>query len=268
MSNTEPRQALGTTTTEPPPVYPIASVDHALHLLLLLKNRPGIRVSEAAEELGVAQSTAHRLLAMLVYRGFARQNESSHIYVPGPELFDAGISVLTQLDIRQKAHPFLLRLASVTGETASLQIIEGLEARFVDSVEPSTTVRVGSRVGVSLPVYASSGGKVLMAALPAEALDRLLDGIDLEAITPWATTSRSALDAELSAVREQGYAVNYRGTREDLVAVAVPVRDRSARVIAALSIAGPLSRMDDDAYRAHLPSLLDAVAELEDQLYR
>lgn len=255
-------------TTEQPPVYPIASVDHALNLLLLLKTRPGIRVSEAAEELGVAQSTAHRLLAMLVYRGFARQNESSHVYVPGPELFDAGISVLTQLDIRQKAHPFLLRLASLTGETASLQIIEGLETRFVDSVEPIAPVRVGSRAGVSLPVYASSGGKVLMAALPPEALDRILEDVDLESITPWGTTSRTELEAELGAVREQGYAVNYRGTREDLVAVAVPVRDRSSRVIAALSIAGPLSRMDEESYRVHLPPLFDAAAELEEQLYR
>jgi DNA-binding IclR family transcriptional regulator len=263
-SHEDPETAAG----EQPPLYRIASVDHALRLLLLLKTRPAIRVSEAAEELGVAQSTAHRLLAMLVYRGFARQDESSHAYVPGPELLDAGISALTQLDIRQKAHPFLLRLASLTGETASLQITEGLEARFVDSVESSATVRVGSRVGVSLPVYASSGGKVLLAALPPEALDRLLENIDLERITPWGTTSRIELEAELRVVRERGYAVNYRGTREDLVAVAVPVRDPSSRVIAALSIAGPLSRMGDDNYRVHLPMLLDAASELENQLYR
>jgi DNA-binding IclR family transcriptional regulator len=257
----------GTAAAEQAPVYPIASVDHALHLLQMLKKRPGIRVSEAAEELGVAQSTAHRLLAMLVYRGFARQNESNHVYVPGPELFDAGISVLSQLDIRQKAHPYLLRLASVTGETASLQIIEGLEARFVDSVEPSTTVRVGSRAGVNLPVYASSGGKVLLAALPRDALDRVFEDIELESITAWGASNRTELEAELKAVREQGYAVNYRGTREDLVAIAVPVRDRSSRVIAALSIAGPLSRMDEEDYRSHLPALLEAAQELEEQLY-
>jgi DNA-binding IclR family transcriptional regulator len=263
-SHEDPELAAG----EQPPLYRIASVDHALRLLLLLKTRPAIRVSEAAEELGVAQSTAHRLLAMLVYRGFARQDESSHVYVPGLELLDAGISVLTQLDIRQKAHPFLLRLASRTGETASLQIIEGLEARFVDSVESSASVRVGSRVGVSLPVYASSGGKVLLAALPPETLDQLLDGIELESITPWATTSRAELEAELSIVRDQGYAINYRGTREDLVAIAVPVRERGDRVIAAISVAGPLSRMSEDDYRAHLPVVLEAAAELQEQLYR
>lgn len=251
--------------TEEPPVYRIASVDHALRLLLLLKDRPSIRVREAADELGVAQSTAHRLLSMLVYRGFARQNDTTHAYEPGPELFETGLGVLTQLDIRQKAHPFLLRLAAVTGETASLQIIDGVEARFVDSVESSAPVRVGTRVGVSLPVYASSGGKVLLAALPDEARERLLDKLDLDASSgARGTRSRAEFEAELRLVRERGYGVNHLETRDDVVAIAVPVRDRSSRVIAALSVAGPYSRMGEEKYLAHLPALLEAVAELEE----
>ncbi|MER7797190.1 IclR family transcriptional regulator [Microbacterium sp. NPDC096154] len=253
-------------SAEQPPAYRIASVDHALRLLLLLKDRPSIRVREAAEELGVAQSTAHRLLTMLVYRGFARQNDGSHVYEPGPELVETGITALTQLDIRQKAHPFLLRLAAVTGETASLQVSDGKDARFIDSVESSQPVRVGSRVGDSRSGHASSGGKVLLSELPAEQLERILDSIEPEVLA-LRKGGRAGFEAELARVREQGYAVNHLETRDDVIAVAVPVRDRGGRAIAALSIAGPLSRMSDGRHLDHVPALLEAARDLERQLY-
>lgn len=249
-----------------PPASKIASVDHALRLVLMLKNRPSIRVREAAEELGVAQSTAHRLLAMLVYRGFATQHPRSHAYMSGPELVATGVGAIMQLDVRQKAHPFLQRLAAVTGETASLLIMDGLDARFVDSVESSEAVRVGSRIGVNLPAYACSGGQVMLAGLPDESRRRLLDSIEVQQLTPWGLADLPSLEKELECVRERGYAINNRATRIDLIALAVPIRDRTGRVLAAISVAGPVGRMEDDSTK-HLPAMRDAAAELEEQLY-
>ncbi|HWG63687.1 MAG TPA: helix-turn-helix domain-containing protein, partial [Streptosporangiaceae bacterium] len=113
----------------------IASIDHALRLLLMLKLQPRIRVADAADELGVARSTAHRVLGMLVYRGFAVQDQGSRAYRAGPVLVEVGMGALAQLDVRQRARPYLERVAALTGETTSLQILDGTQARFVDSVE-------------------------------------------------------------------------------------------------------------------------------------
>src|ERR1700757_4663341 len=90
----------------------IASIDHALRLLLMLKAQPRIRVADAAEERGVARSTAPRVLGMLVYRGFAVQDPGSRAYRAGPVLVEVGMGALAQLDVRQRARPYLEHIAS------------------------------------------------------------------------------------------------------------------------------------------------------------
>src|SRR5690625_874786 len=124
------------------PAYRIASVDHVLQLTMLLWQSESIRLSDAAEYLGVARSTAHRLLAMLVFRGFVRQNEISKLYVRGPLLADEGARAFTQLRIQKEARPLLQNLAELTDATATLQVLEGTEVFFVDAAEPPSSMKM------------------------------------------------------------------------------------------------------------------------------
>ena len=136
-----------------PPQYAIASVDKALQLVLLLRDRRDewFRVSEIADELGVARSTAHRLLAMLVYRGFARQ-DSEKLYGAGAVLIDARLEH-GALDLRSVARPHLEQLSSRYDETVHLVTLEGASAVFLDSVEgtPGTQGRIASRSTHAVP---------------------------------------------------------------------------------------------------------------------
>ncbi len=109
------------------PSYPIESVDNALKLLHMLRKRSHIRVSEASSSIGVARSTAHRLLAMLQHHGFVRQDPFSRAYVAGPALLDFGRAILRDRDIRTHARPFLERLSRETGETVHLIALQGRE---------------------------------------------------------------------------------------------------------------------------------------------
>jgi DNA-binding IclR family transcriptional regulator len=257
---------MGNKATLPP--YHITSVDHALQLLLLLKTRPSIRVAEAADELSVARSTAHRLLAMLVYRGFVAQDKATRAYLPGPALIEVGMGALTGLDIRRKARPFLDQLVMETGETASLQILQGSDVRFVDSVESPNAVRVASRAGVTLPAHASSGGKMLLAALSDDTIMRLYPSEALPSVTNATTTSRSVLMEELEAARGKGYSINHGESEPGLVAVGVPLSDRNGGGnLGALTVAGPTARMDDAGIERALTSLRAAAAELSKSLY-
>ncbi|MBE1484476.1 IclR family transcriptional regulator [Plantactinospora solaniradicis] len=250
------------------PPYHIASVDHALRLLLLLKTKPSIRVAEAADELNVARSTAHRLLAMLVYRGFAAQNATTRAYHPGPVLIEVGMGALSKLDVRRKARPYLERLVATTGETASLQILEGNHVRFVDSVESTNAVRVASRAGVSLPAHASSGGKVLLAGMSLEAVQRLYPTERLEQVTDATNTDRATLFEELAEARAQGYSVNHGESEPGLVAVGVPLPDRTGTPVASLTIAGPTARMGPEGVNRAVEALREAARELGESLYR
>ena len=252
--------------SELPPYY-IASIDHALRLLLLLKSQPRVRVADAAEELGVARSTAHRVLGMLLYRGFAVQDPGSRAYRAGPVLVEVGMGALAQLDVRQRARPYLERVAVLTGETTSLQILEGTQARFVDSVESTNAVRVGSRAGVSLPAHVTSGGKAILARLSDSALLMLYPSENLgEPLTPATITSRTELLKELAAVREQGYAVNYGGSASGLIAVGAAVCGSDGVPVAALTTAAPVIRMDPGKVKEIARALQEAAHELEKHL--
>lgn len=254
--------------SEVQPPYHIASVDRALRLLSLLRSHSSLRVAEAAAELGVAPSTAHRLLGVLVYRGFAAQDPRSRVYIPGPALIGIGIGAVANLDVRRKAAPLLELLVAETGETASLQILEGREVRFVDSVESLKAVRVGSRAGVVLPAAVSSGGKVLLASVSTEALERLYPEEIVPSFPPAPAISRSALVAELEDVRKRGYSVNHADKVRGLVAVGMAVPSWNDRPLAALTVAGPTARMDDDAVDQAVDALRRATRHLAAELSR
>lgn len=212
------------------PAYAIASVDSALHLAQLLQQEGSLSVSEAAELLGVARSTAHRLLAMLVYRDFAEQGGDRR-YRPGPLL--GRTPATPALDLRKAALPHLERLVEVLEETVSLQVLVGTHVRFVVSVECRRALRVGDRSGKVLPAHRVAGGKALLALLPRDDLTALYRGSDVDL---------ARLRKQLALVRTRGFAVNDRETEDDVTAVGVPVLSVERRPVAAVSVAVPSVR--------------------------
>ena len=125
----------------------LRSVDNALRLLDLIGQRQVLRVAEAAEALGVAGSTSHRLLTALRQRGFVLQDKPHSAYRPGPALNAIGLAAIGRIDIRRIARPILEDLAESTQETVSLCLLEGRSVRFIDCVESPRPVRVGDFSG-------------------------------------------------------------------------------------------------------------------------
>src|SRR3954454_16873708 len=187
----------------------LTSVDNALWLLQLIGERQALRVAEAADLLGVARSTAHRLLNALRRRDFVMQDRPNGAYRPGPALNAIGLAAISRIDIRRIARPVLEELQEQTAETASLAVLEGTSIRFVDCVESTRSVRVGNRTGVVRPAHASAVGKAILAELGQRELARRYPDEQLAAGTPAALTARADLLAELATIREQGYALNW-----------------------------------------------------------
>ena len=220
---------------EPP--YPIASVDHALHLAIVLQQEGPLRVSDAAERLGVSPSTAHRLLAMLVYRGFAEQRpdrryEAGDVLRPSPAV-RAPVALL-----RQAALPHMRKLVERMRESVNLLVLAGTDTRIIATAECTQVLRVGSRDGRILPAHLTSGGVALLAALPADEVTALYEDhpeVDLP-----------RLRRELSQVRRRGFAINDQRTEAGLTALAVPIRDPEESAIAAIALAMPTARFHRD----------------------
>ncbi|NYI91015.1 DNA-binding IclR family transcriptional regulator [Amycolatopsis endophytica] len=219
------------------PPYAIESVDHALHLATLLQQEGPLGVSEAAARLGVSRSTAHRLLAMLVYRDFAEQGDDRR-YQAGPVLRPADPVGAPVALLRQAAMPHLRALVARTRETVNLQVLAGTEVRFLATVECDQVLRVGDRAGRVLPAHLVSGGKALLAALPPAELTRRYAG---------SAVNLTRLRRELGLVRRRGFAVNDQATETGLTAVGFAVPWPSgAEPAAALSLALPSARFDHD----------------------
>jgi len=223
------------------PKYPIDSVDHALALMEMVRDYGRVRLSVAADLLGVSVSTAHRLMAMLVYRGYAVQDHARR-YVPGPAMGLPPAGVAWTVELRRRAHPHLEALAERTGETSNLLVLAGTDVRFLASVEGERPVRVGDRQGVVLPASGASGGKALLAGMDPAEVERAYRRRAEQEGHAFDARGHARLTVELDAVRIRGYATNDEGTEEGISALGMAVRDGAGAVVAGISVAVPQQR--------------------------
>jgi IclR family acetate operon transcriptional repressor len=239
------------------PPYALTSVDHALQLAALLQQEGPMRVTDAAERLGVAPSTAHRLLAMLVYRDFAEQ-ESDRRYGPGKVLRPVEASRAPVALLRAVCDAPLRWLAEQTHESANITVPAGTEVRFVANVESQQILRVGDRVGRSLPAHRTSGGKAVLAAFPPEEVSAMYenhDEVDLQ-----------QLHRELKLVRKRGFAINDQLTEDGVTAIGVLIRSDTGSPMAGLSIGLPTTRFDRAALSSWVTALSTAARRIEDAM--
>ena len=229
---------------EEKPAYPIGSVDSAMRLLMLLAERDRVRIAEAATELGVARSTAHRLMQMLVYHGFARQEPDSRAYVAGGRLMALGLQLARKSDVRRLARPYMERLATEVAETVHLQARQSDQTVLcLDSVESPRALRIGSRAGIAFPAAVSAGGRAILSTLSERELIELYPSARLPAYAQSPLRLRTELLAKLQVVRERGYAVQENESEPDVSAISAPVRSGDGVASFALTVALPSARM-------------------------
>jgi DNA-binding IclR family transcriptional regulator len=227
------------------PPYALESVDNALRLLHLLRDQGGVRVSEVASELGVARSTAHRLLTMLVYRDFATKDDD-HTYGPGPALSAPRLGARGLPHLRRLVRPYMDTLCERVSETINLMVRVGMQTRFLCSVECTQLLRVGDRQGTILPAWQSSGGKALLARLTDEQLTDLFSSDHGTHPSEITNSERIRLFNELPEVRRKGYAQNIEQTEPGVAAIGMCICPADGNAVAALSISAPSVRYNEE----------------------
>lgn len=248
---------------EPPP-YAVASVDNALRIATMLQLEGRVTVSDVAERLGVARSTAHRLLAMLVYRDFAVPTPE-RAYRAGPVLELATHSQSATSRLRAVALPRLAELVGLVDESANLLIRTGDTARFIASVECTQALRVGNREGMVFPAERVTGGLVLLAELRREQVDALFSS-QRYADRPDQRPDLARLHRELRKVRQGGFALNQGRSERGVVAVGVPVRDPDGLAVAGMSVSMPSVRYDPHRLPAWVATLTATATAIRSDL--
>lgn len=237
------------------PAYAINSVDNALRLAALLQLQGHITVTEAAQVLDVAPSTAHRLLAMLVYREFAVH--SGHTYFAGPLIAPAEHDTALATRLRPLAYGPMSAVRDATGETVTLGMLIGATVRFVAEVEGADALRVGPRAGMVFAAHRISSGLAMLAA-KTDAEVRALYAAAPEAEQPdW-----SDLEPRLASARRAGYAVNRGLSERGVFALGCVLRGAGGAPVAGISVAMPEIRFDPSQLRSHVALLTRATADI------
>ncbi|WP_236240200.1 IclR family transcriptional regulator [Streptomyces sp. CC228A] len=227
------------------------TVDRALSILPLLAEGPA-DLGHVAERLGVHKSTALRLLRTLHAHGLVHRQPDQR-YRLGARLLALAQQAAENLDVREIAHPHLVRLGEETGHTVHLAVREEDEVLYVDKVDSRYPVRMYSRIGRPVAVTVAAVAKVLLADLPDAERHALTARLDYPRYTARSTPDAAAYREELAAVRARGWAADLGGHEESVNCVAAPVRGADGRAAAALSLSAPNVVATADDLLALLP---------------
>jgi DNA-binding IclR family transcriptional regulator len=243
--------------------YLIQSVANALDVLEALAQSPEeTGVTDLARRLHLHKNNVFRLLATLQTRGYAEQDPSSENYRLGLASLSLGRGFLQQTRLLRHAREALEEIASRLGETAHVAIVREEEAVTIDGVEPERTLRVVARPGMARPFHATAEGKVLAAFDKAGASTNPAAWGDraLPRHTAATCTDPHRLAEEMKEIAARGWAAD-RGEFEDGIGgMAAPVRDHAGRVIAALSVSLPLTRLHSGAVEEQIALFLGEAA--------
>lgn len=223
-------------------------------------------VTELARRLGLGKSTVHRMLATLTAEQLLERGSAPGTYRLGLAVYELGAAVSAQSDLHEAAQPVLTSLRNNTGETVQVAILDGLEVVYVERLESPHTLRIFGRIGHRLPAHCTSSGKVLLAGLPAEELAARLQGWHPQPRTPHTITDRDSLLDELRRVTAQGWAENREESELGVASVGAPIRGADGAVVASVSVAGPISRLQSRSLRRFSGAIVEAATVISRRL--
>jgi IclR family KDG regulon transcriptional repressor len=224
-----------------------------------------IGISDLAKRLGVAKSTVHRLAVTLVADGMLEQNPDTGKYRLGLSLFRLGSLVRRRMNVSNEARPLLRELREKVNETVHLAVLDGTEIMYVFNLESTQSIRMRSDVGVRKPAYCTAEGQVILAYQPPEVIDLVVrDG--LAARTPQTITDPLALKKVLEGVRARGCAIEDEESELGMRCIAAPLRNDAGEVVAAIGLAGPVSRLSKKALTTYVPHVIETAAAISARL--
>lgn len=197
------------------------------------RESPSLTLSEVASRAKLPAATARRCLLTLAELGYVMQ--SGRDFLLRPKVLEIGAAYLDSMNIELLTKTYLEDLASKSGDSAALTVLDGTQIVYVARASVRTLMRLEAHVGSRFPAYPTSMGRVLLAGLSAERLQKYFDETDFVALTDRTVTDRTKLMTTIDECRRSGYAAVEDELAYGVVAVAVPVFDQSRRVVAALN---------------------------------
>jgi len=224
-----------------------------------------LALSDVARATGLTRATARRFLLTLTELGYVGLTDGR--FSLRPRVLELGYPYLSSLGLPELAPPHMEQLVAQVNESSSISVLDDTDIVYVVRVPTRRIMSITLAVGTRLPAYCTSMGRVLLAGLDDERLERVLSRIELRPLTARTVTDRKALAQLLARVRRQGYALTDQELEEGLRSIAVPIRDGGGSVAAALNVSVHASRATASALKRDvLPRALETAAAIEADL--
>jgi IclR family transcriptional regulator, KDG regulon repressor len=244
----------------------LSSVASAVALLKAFsENEVELGISALAKRLGVAKSTAHRLASTLVAEGLLEQDRDTGKYRLGIALFRLGALVRQRMDVSSEAKGFLYDLREATHESVHLAILDGVEIMYVYNLESTQAIRMRSDIGVRKPAYCTAEGQAILAFQPDDVIDTAI-AAGLAPRTPQTITDPGRLREAFAEIRKRGCAIEDEEGEIGMRAIAAPVRDDTGAVVAAVGVAGPVTRLSKRTIASFIPHVIEIAAAISGRL--
>lgn len=244
--------------------YNIESLVRGLDVLsLFTSENPALSLTEIVRRLNLTKSSVFRVLATLETGGYLERDMTTRRYRPSLKVLQLGFTAINKLEVRQIARPYLERLAQELDETVSLSMLRGTDVIYVDRIRNRAIFGVLLDIGSRQPAHCTTMGKVLLAHLSEEDLERFLQRAELRPYTARTIVTRAALLAELEGVRKNGYAICDQELAVGLRAAGAPIRDNTGRTKAAINVSGAITTINLERLRHEIvPAVLKTAADI------
>ena len=218
------------------------TLDRFFKIIKLLENNNNLRLQDISNMLNIDKSTIHRFLKIMLENDLVKKNEDNGRYSLGLRFLNISTKIIDSIDVRKIAHPYLIELEKITGETIHLTAFDGKNVVYIDKIEADKPIRMYSKIGNVAPIHCTAVGKVILAFQKKEKIDELIKKIDFIRYTKNTITDEKKFRNCLEETKERGYAVDDSEYEEAICCIAAPIRDYSKRVNSAVSISAVVSR--------------------------
>lgn len=240
----------------------LSSVKNALRILKsFTMDEPEKKVSDLSLELGLNKSTVSRTMTTLASEGFVYKDPETKKYRLGFTILSLSGIVNSSIDVYRESQPVLNKLVETIGETAHISVLDKLEIVYLSKVECNHPVRFLTHVGKRNPPYSTSSGKVLLAYSSEEVIEQVIEK-GLQKFTKNTISDPEKLRNYLREVKKQGFAYSIEEFTEGVTSVAAPIFGYNGNVIAALSIVGPIQRIQSHKISGYAKKAMQAGLEI------
>ncbi len=197
-------------------------------------DRRSLSLTEISRLTHISKGGAQRITYTLMELGYLARDDDK-IFRLGPKAFSIGFTVLRSLEVRTMAYPYMKELSNKLGFTVNLSVLDDTQIVIIERIETKKVVDLNLQIGTRLPAYCTAAGKAILAFLPPERREEIIDGIEMDKITQYTISEKRALSENLKETKRRGYSLNNQELSLSSRTVGAPIFSNDGRVIAAVS---------------------------------